>query len=255
MKKLVYNYDTGKWSTKGAVSYPSITAVSPILGGVKRTLDMFAVGKYVYGVFNKDLEPIFISKSSTQVLGINPNLFSPEKLTQNIPQRERDKINTYIQRAVNHLLNEVPEKNNLKKIRFDYSYIHPIHGVRRILQQIAPFGLSDQQEVLSFLFVFTDITYLKRSGGNDYSIVHLKNGRVNTENHYDELHETHSNPFTKRQREILTCLRQRMTTEKIANKLNISKNTVYNHRKLMLRKTGNQSIIELIIESLQKGWI
>jgi len=255
MKKLVYNYDTGRWSATGAVSYPSITAVSPILGGVKRTLDIFAVGNYAYGVLNKDLEPVFISPSVSKLLGINPKSFSLEKLTEHISQREREKINTYVQRAVNHLLNQVPEKNNLKKIRFDYSYIHPARGVRRILHQIAPFQISDQDGVLSFLFVFTDVSYLKRGGNNDYSIVQLKNGRVNTENHYDELPETISNPFTKRQREILTCLRQRMTTEKIANKLNISKNTVYNHRKLMMRKTGNQSIIELIVESIQKGWI
>ena len=255
MKKLVYNYDTGKWRTVGAISYPSLTAVSPLLGGVKRSLDIFAVGKYAYGVLNKDLEPIFISKSSNQVLGIKPGLFSQENLTENIPLRERDKISSYNQRAVNHLLKQVPEKNNLKKIRFDYSYLHPNRGVRRILQQIAPFEISNQQEVLSFLFVFTDVSYLKRSGTNDYSIVNLKNGRVSTENHYDELPESNPNPFTKRQRQILDCLRQRMTTEKIANKLNITKNTVYNHRKLMLRKTGNQSIIELIIESIQKGWI
>ena len=52
--------------------------------------------------------------------------------------------------------------------------------------------------------------------------------------------------FTKREKEILRYLALGMSSKQIAGALFISKNTVANHRRNMLRKNGAKSSAELI---------
>ena len=52
--------------------------------------------------------------------------------------------------------------------------------------------------------------------------------------------------LTRREKEILTCITEGLSSKQIADKLFISENTVSNHRKNMLAKTGAKSSAELI---------
>ena len=52
--------------------------------------------------------------------------------------------------------------------------------------------------------------------------------------------------FTLREREILSCIANGLSSKQIAGKLSISENTVANHRKNMLRKKGAKNSAELI---------
>ncbi len=52
--------------------------------------------------------------------------------------------------------------------------------------------------------------------------------------------------LTRREKEILTCITEGLSSKQIAGKLFISENTVSNHRKNMLAKTGARSSAELI---------
>ena len=52
--------------------------------------------------------------------------------------------------------------------------------------------------------------------------------------------------LTRREKEILTCITEGLSSKQIAGKLSISENTVSNHRKNMLAKTGAKSSAELI---------
>jgi DNA-binding CsgD family transcriptional regulator len=52
--------------------------------------------------------------------------------------------------------------------------------------------------------------------------------------------------LTNREKEILSCIAEGLSSKQIAGKLFISENTVANHRKNMLAKMGARSSAELV---------
>jgi len=56
--------------------------------------------------------------------------------------------------------------------------------------------------------------------------------------------------LTPREKEILACIAEGMSSKQIAGKLFISGYTVANHRKNMLLKTGAKSSAELVSRSI-----
>ena len=61
--------------------------------------------------------------------------------------------------------------------------------------------------------------------------------------------------LTKREHEILELIASELTTEQIAQNLNISIPTVESHRRNMFRKLGVQSVVGLMKEALKNNWI
>ena len=56
--------------------------------------------------------------------------------------------------------------------------------------------------------------------------------------------------FTRREKEILACLAEGLSSKQIANKLFISEYTVSNHRKNMLQKSGAKSSAQLVSDNI-----
>jgi DNA-binding CsgD family transcriptional regulator len=56
--------------------------------------------------------------------------------------------------------------------------------------------------------------------------------------------------LTKREREILGCIAEGLSSKQIADKLYISQHTVDNHRKNMLAKTATRNCAELLFRYL-----
>jgi NarL family two-component system response regulator LiaR len=52
--------------------------------------------------------------------------------------------------------------------------------------------------------------------------------------------------ITKRETEIIRYVNTGMTSSEIANQLSLSKHTVDNHRKNILRKTGSRNMLEMV---------
>jgi LuxR family transcriptional regulator, transcriptional regulator of spore coat protein len=61
--------------------------------------------------------------------------------------------------------------------------------------------------------------------------------------------------LTKREMEVLSLIAQELTSEQIANYLNISIPTVESHRRNMFKKVQVSSVVGLVIEALKQGWI
>ena len=61
--------------------------------------------------------------------------------------------------------------------------------------------------------------------------------------------------LTKRELEVLTLFSQELTSEQIANYLNIKLPTVESHRRNMFKKLHVQSVDGLVMEALKRGWI
>lgn len=61
--------------------------------------------------------------------------------------------------------------------------------------------------------------------------------------------------LTKRELEVLKLIAQELTTEQIADYLNISISTVESHRRNMFKKVKVSSVVGLVIEALKQGWV
>ncbi len=61
--------------------------------------------------------------------------------------------------------------------------------------------------------------------------------------------------LTKRELEVLTLISRELTSEQIANYLNIRLPTVESHRRNMFKKMEVSSVVGLVMEALKRGWI
>jgi DNA-binding CsgD family transcriptional regulator len=104
-----------------------------------------------------------------------------------------------------------------------------------------------------------DISPLKKDNSMIFSIdkrekegsaVIYKN--ILTEYYYPDPEES---LLSRREREILGRLADGLSSKQVADKLNLSENTIVNHRKNMLKKTNTKNIAELIRYATGKGII
>jgi DNA-binding CsgD family transcriptional regulator len=108
------------------------------------------------------------------------------------------------------------------------------------------------------LIVVTDISHLKMQGVPQLSFIGM-NGAPSYYNMYPEAEILRSNAppadkFSKQERIILKYILQGKTTKEISNLLFRSINTVSNHRRAILRKSGCVSVNALLIKAIREGW-
>lgn len=61
--------------------------------------------------------------------------------------------------------------------------------------------------------------------------------------------------LTKREQEVLELIANELTTEQIAQHLNVSVPTIESHRHNLLQKMGAKSVVGLIKEAIKQGLI
>ena len=61
--------------------------------------------------------------------------------------------------------------------------------------------------------------------------------------------------LTKREIEVLQLISQELTTEQIANRLQVSISTIETHRHNLLQKLGARSVVGMIKEAYKQGLI
>ena len=105
-----------------------------------------------------------------------------------------------------------------------------------------------------------DITHFKSDTSVIHTIEEIKeyNGRSFTEILFKKVHpliDKETLAVSKRELEILKWMAEGFSSKQIAGTLNLSINTVNNHRKNMLRKTGSKSSAELLNYALRHGFL
>ena len=62
--------------------------------------------------------------------------------------------------------------------------------------------------------------------------------------------QTYRLTLTKREKEVLACIKEGLSIKQAADKLSIAENTVANHRKNILLKTGAKSSADMTIRNM-----
>lgn len=144
------------------------------------------------------------------------------------------------------------EKLNCR-FSFDLRYKHPTRGYLRILQHAFPLCLDNNGRPAITMVLSNDISDLKSDNSMSYHFGTMKNNRF--EKIFSGKTTTYGNILTAREIEVLTEAADGYTSSKIAEKLNLSTETVKTHYRNILQKTDAKNMTEVVKMAVLEGWI
>ncbi len=223
----------------------------------KKLLNTFHAGDYYYYIFNCATAQIeYTSELVTKVLGFDhADELTTEYLVNQMHPEDRPYFYDFEAKVVSFLLTLPHDKVLKYKMSYDYRVKRKDGRYIRLLQQSTAIQSDEQGAVIRTLGVHTDITHLNKTTAPSLSFV----GLDGEPSHYDIGHRNAGNlyqktVFTKREQQILAQLLEGKTSHQIAEELLISKFTVDQHRKNMLKKTNSRSTIELTMKAIQEAF-
>lgn len=254
MNKSVLRKVEGIWKEIGQYKKPEDLHVEIEL--YKRMLRIFQVGDYCYFIFNPpEMRMEYTNNSIEELLGYSAEEFTLEKFLEVI---HPDDLPNYLnfEATITKFWNELPPEKVLKyKTRYDFRIICKDGSIKRLLQQVSVIQSDDEGAVLRTFVIFTDITDLKQSNKMVLSIMGLEDEPSYIDIQPIEAFVPAKSMLTKRELEVFHLMIAEYQSKEIAEMLHISLNTVSSHRKNIFRKTGTQSVLQLIKLGLEKGWI
>lgn len=147
------------------------------------------------------------------------------------------------------------KKRRLYKARYDCRVRLVCGQYHRFLHRCKPIRFDGNGRLILSLVVMTNIERIKTTDKMTLSFL----GSEGEPSFYDvatsarKIQERLN--LTKREYEVLMHLSKNRSTREIAATMFISKHTVANHRKNIMRKTETHSILELVMKAKSKGWV
>jgi DNA-binding CsgD family transcriptional regulator len=157
---------------------------------------------------------------------------------------------------------DVPLEDYYKYVvSYNYRFKNPADDYNTVLQRFSYIPGKAAGDLVGIVGVAFDITHFK----NDTTIVHTiekvehtSSGNVN-KLMFKKNHPVYDLPdnklLSKREKEILQLMADGLSSKQIASAMNISVNTVNNHRKSMLQKTSSRSSSELMNYATKHGLV
>ncbi len=228
-----------------------------------RLADYFHVGPYYYYVFdvpNTAFE--FISDNMFSILGYNPNSLT---VTDFIEKIHADDIPYFIQceHAIVEFAKTIHPKQLLNyKLSYDYRIRKSTGEYIRILQQVVTLEIDfETGDLIKTLGIHTDISHIKSveqpQNESILSFIGL-NGEKSYFKTYRDLFANSNEiqiDLSPRQKQIVSCLMNGMSSQEIADSLFISKNTVDTHRRKILDLFRVKNTTQLILKVSKSGWL
>lgn len=222
----------------------------------KKMLNIFHVGDYFYMIFNPSQTDIeYCNAGVEKVLGYTPEEFTPQLFFSRLHPDDAKNYVDYEAVLTDFFLSLPAEKVMLYKTRFDFRVKRSDGQYIRIMQQAVAIQTAEDGSIIRTLVVFTDISRLKQSDHMRLSLIGLQGEPSYLDAHLGISKKEVSKVLSPREKEVLSLLSQNKTSDEIADLLCISKHTVDNHRKKMLRKTNSSSTLQLVMRAVDNGWI
>jgi len=222
----------------------------------KKLLGLFHIGSYYYYIINiADQQVEFVSESIKTIRGINPEDFSLDYVVKTIHPEDMFYFVAFEKKVADFFNTLTPEQVLKYKVSYDYRSRKEDGSYVRLLQQVTTIQTDESGAVIRVLGVHTDITHLKKEKIATLSFIGLDGepSFINVES--SQVILSNDEIFSKREKEILKLLAEGKNSLEIANLLTVSRHTITTHRKNMLRKTETHSTIDLVMKSINEGWI
>jgi DNA-binding CsgD family transcriptional regulator len=222
----------------------------------KKLLVFFQIGESCYLIFNFQKAGFdFVGGDVGAVLGYEKEEVTPDLLTENVHPEERTWLLNAQATASQFIWGVPPDRQMKYKMRFDYRIRKKDGHYVRVMQQAVVILNNSTGKVLKTLIMLTDISHLKRTGSPVLSYVGIEGEPSFLNVDVKRLFPEKDSLLSKREKEVLFHLAEGMLTKEIANLLYISKHTVDNHRKNLLRKLEVANTGELVSKAIKEGLI
>lgn len=222
---------------------------------INRYMDVFHFGEYFYVIFNtRTAEMEYVNPNVEKILGYTPEEFRLQMVLDSIHPDDLPYYYHYEQSAVRFFSGLAPDLFFKYKFAYDYRLLIKDKSYKRMQQQIVPLFYFPEGGVRT-LGIFTDLTHLNMHGIPKLSFIGMQGAPSYYNVHLNDSFHFSSPLFTKRELEILHYIVQGLKSQDIADELNRSLLTVRTHRKNIFRKSGCNSVQELLVKSIREGWV
>lgn len=222
----------------------------------RKLLNIVSVGPFYYYISDLESSVIpFVSPSITDVLGYAPEQFTPEFLFQIIHPDDVPAFLNFGIKSVEFFNSIAPEDIFNYKVRFDFRLRKNNGDYIRVLQQVVTLQTNETGGINKTLGIHTDISHIKTEGNPVLSFVGME-GRPSYLNvELSAAFSPTTELLTPREKEVLYYIVHGRHSNEIADILFLSKHTVLNHRRRILSKTETSTTAELIVKSINEGWV
>lgn len=211
---------------------------------------MEANKQFFYIADAMQLSILFTSKGSKQMLGIDPeelNFYHFMEVTHN---DEIQRLNIGRPKIIKLAQDLYTSGEGARLLSTDFRMRDTRGAYTNILVQCFLVYSSIPRKTVYFLKLHTNVDWWKKK---EFGFHYFLGEDLSYFRFPDEELLNMGMLLSKREFEILQLVEQGMTSEQIANKIFLSVNTVHTHRCNMLKKTGKESISELIFSFKERG--
>lgn len=219
-------------------------------------VNTFHIGDYFFFVYYfPEQEMEFCSEGVNTVLNIPPEEFNLEFIVEHMHPDDLENFMRFEKTLLTFTPTISPERLLNYKSCYDYRIKDSKGEYKRILHQVRTLQIEPDGAMIRTFGVFTDITHLKESTHMQLDMIGL-NGEPSYYNvQPDGSYTPGESPLTPRETEVLRSMAEGLSSDEIAAKFAISKNTVDNHRASILEKAGARSSMEAVKVALRGHWI
>ena len=190
----------------------------------------------------------YVSDNCREILGREPDFLSskqPDNLISLIHDADLPDMMACLGYCESVMLNLPPEEHDQLRCFFHYRMRHSDGRIITVQDEKACFRISDGTTI--YFSVLRDISAEKAFAGTKVELFHMQGRMIKI----GECHPSNtSKKLSKREHDLITLIRQGLTTKEIAWQLNISHNTVRNIRSRMFEKYQVNNVIELLNRAL-----
>nr|WKN40081.1 helix-turn-helix transcriptional regulator [Tunicatimonas sp. TK19036] len=220
----------------------------------QHTLSLGPAFLFIYDYHTQQYE--YIGQEIEEVLGYRPEIIKQHGVrfvTQRMRPQDAEAFDHMVLRALHHLRHEIPDRERSQySVSFDYQLQHASGRWLHILQQSVELAYDRQGNLVFSMEKVTDISHrppeitpmLSIYGPSpEHSLIYRPFHESANENSF----------FTRSEMRILQLLDKAMSTQEIADRLDLSINTIATHRKNMLKKAGVSNTPKLLRMAQNKG--
>jgi len=219
-------------------------------------LNTFNVGPYFFFIWYLPEQKMdYVSGGIKDVLHLEPDNFGLSYLMENMHPDDVPHFLRFENTLVRFLAKIPPEKLPKYKVRYDYRVKDGNGTYKRILHQLMTLQCESDGAVIRTFGVFTDISHLKNDTSMQLNVIGLDGEPSFYSIQEDCSYSDDESPLSDRERQVLVCLGDGLNSKEIAEALQISKNTVDNHRQRILTKTDSGSSAQALVKAINAGWI
>ena len=193
---------------------------------------------------------LYTSKGSTRMIGIDPEELTFYQFMELTHPDEIPRLNLGRTKIVKMAQDLFTEENGYSFLSTDYRMRNPLGDYSNILVQCYLVYTETPRKSVYFLKLHTNIDWWKKK---DFGFHYYVGEDLNHFKYPDKELLDMGMLISQREFEILKLVELGLSSEQIAEKIYLSVNTVHTHRCNMLKKTGKETVADLIYSYKERG--